>query len=341
MTARFPSRRLVLPIIAFALLLGACTPVTVGTERATELDTSSPDEGEAVHGTRLYCPVSHFSHDDPVVKPGQPDAAHLHMFWGNTQTNAFTTAESLANQGAATCEGGRNNQSAYWIPALFNEDDEVVLPEEIIVYYKSFASSGGFDRDTIMAIPDGLELLADLQVNDAGDYFFKREAIGGGLMQLTVTFPMCIAVDGNGDPVLASPDNRAHLSYANGSGETTNDCPTTHPYRIPGLIYNVRYDLDINTDWYLASDTNRNDPGHSLHGDYIASWDAATMDAVVLCQREQKRECQFKSADGEFRGQLPERFLDPDGNVLYIDSTTLHPSADRTPFGTSLTPMAQ
>ncbi len=44
----------------------------------------SPTEGQF----RIQCQWSHFGYDDPIVRPGSPGAAHLHMFWGNTNTNA-------------------------------------------------------------------------------------------------------------------------------------------------------------------------------------------------------------------------------------------------------------
>ncbi|NNE73647.1 MAG: DUF1996 domain-containing protein, partial [Acidimicrobiales bacterium] len=322
--------------------LSACSPITIGTSGRTSMNTNTPNNAGSAHGTRVYCPVSHFSYDDPVVYPGQRDASHLHMFWGNTETNATTTAQSLANSGRATCEGGRNNRSAYWIPALFNARDEVVLPEKVISYYKSFAVSSNFDRNTIMPIPNGLQMLAHPNIANSVPRYFDVSVTGKGLLKLSLHFPTCIAVNGSGQPILSSPDNSpnriSHLAYPTSGTGNSNECPSSHPYRIPGLSYNVQYDIDPNSDWYLASDTNRNNPGHSLHGDYFASWDAETMNRVVECQRLEKRACQFLAPSGASRTQLPERFRDHDGNQLYNDSITLRDSVDRTPFGTQLKP---
>jgi len=317
--------------------------ITQGTSRSTELDTSSPMVAESSHGTRIYCPVSHFSYDDPVVHPGRPDAAHLHMFWGNTATDAFSTLESLFGEGLSSCEGGLNNKSAYWMPAMFNEQDEVVLPQGVVAYYKSFASTPGFDRNSIMPIPNGLQMLANASVNNSGPWNFVIEPEnhnGQQLLRIKLLFPPCLQVDANANPVLSSPDNIAHLSYASGSGVNNADCPASHPYRIPQLSYNARYQIPFQSGWYLSSDSSATTQGQSLHADYIAAWDDSTMNRIVQCNRESRRECQFIGYDENgrslTRSQLPERFLSPEGEIVYASSFNLSETTDRTPFGTRL-----
>ena len=317
--------------------------ITQGTARSTELDTSSPMVAEPSHGTRIYCPVSHFSYDDPVVHPGQPDAAHLHMFWGNTATDAFSTVETLFSEGLSSCEGGLNNKSAYWMPAMFNEQDEVVLPQGVVAYYKSFASTPGFDRNSIMPIPNGLQMLANTSVNNSGPWNFVIEPEnhnGQQLIRIKLLFPPCLQVDANANPVLSSTDNISHLSYASGSGENSADCPASHPYRIPQLSYNARYQIPMQSEWYLSSDHSAATQGQSLHADYIAAWDDTTMNRIVLCNRESRRECQFIGYDENgrsiTRSQLPERFLSPDGEIVYATSFNLSETTDKTPFSTLL-----
>lgn len=305
--------------------------VTVGTDASSSM-AIGPVVAESSHGTRVYCPVSHFAHDDPIVNPGVAGGSHLHMFWGNTGADADSTTTSLLNSGRSTCEGGINNRSAYWIPALFNENDEVVLPNRVITYYKSF---GVPDRSTIQPIPDGLQMLANGDVAGSGPWNFTIGVSNHGDspgVSLGVRFPTCLAVDGNGQPILSSADNVSHLSYR--SSGAANACPASHPYRIAGLSYSIDFPVDPDSDWYLASDGN-GAKGSSLHGDYFAAWDDATMDALTDCNRE-SRNCDFAGG----RGQLPERFFGPDGQQIYVGSLTLAPGVDTTPFGTTLRPMA-
>ncbi len=317
--------------------------ITQGTAGSTEMDTSSPVVAEPFHGTRVYCPISHFSYDDPVVHPNQPDAAHLHMFWGNTAANAFSTLDSLFSEGLSSCEGGLNNKSAYWMPAMFNEQHEVVLPESVVAYYKSFGSTSGFDRNSIMPIPNGLQMLANTSVLHSGPWNFAIEPENRNeqqLLRVKLLFPQCLQVDANANPVLSSVDNTSHLSYSNGSGENSADCPASHPYRIPQLSYNAIYRIPAQSGWYLSSDSSAATQGESLHADYIAAWDETTMNRIVQCNRESRRECQFIGYDENGRPvgrmQLPERFLSPDGENVYANSFSLSETTDRTPFGTSL-----
>ena len=319
-------------------------PITVGSADSTMLDTSSPPVEQALHGTRLYCTASHVNYDDPVVFPGALGAAHLHLYWGNTGANAFSTLDSLASTGLASCEGGRSNQSAYWAPAMFNAASEVVLPESIFVYYKSFGNDATFDRSTIQAIPNGLKMLANRQISHSGDHNFRVSANGNTGVNLRVNFPQCLQVDQNWNPVLDSADHTSHLAYSFPGDGNANECPTTHPYRIPQVTYVIRYrGVPFTSAWQLSSDSSSATQGQSLHADYFASWDEETMNRVVNCNIESRRECQFVDERGDrplYRDQLPERFKAPDGTRLYIDSTRLLPETDRTPFGTSLSPMS-
>ena len=277
--------------------------------------------------------TSHFSHDDPVVFPGQTGASHAHLYWGNTGADANSTARSLQETGNSSCEGGTTNRSAYWMPALFNENDEAVIPESIFVYYKSFGGAG-FDRSTIRPIPAGLEMLATDEVQGGGSWAFRIGEHDGDT-EAMIRFPECLAVLGNGEPILSSSDNISHLSYAT-IHSAPSGCPSSHPYRIPTVSYIVRFGVPVGSGWYLASDESTATKGQSLHADYVAAWDAGTMDQLVECTITARRSCEFPG-----RGQLPERFDTPDGRRIYRYSVMLEPEADRTPFGTAIEKFAR
>ena len=70
---------------------------------------------------RVSCQYSHFSYDDPILKPGQQGAAHLHMFFGKTNADYNTNKDNIASSGGGTCNGFALNRSAYWTPALLNK----------------------------------------------------------------------------------------------------------------------------------------------------------------------------------------------------------------------------
>ncbi|MGF1596525.1 MAG: DUF1996 domain-containing protein [Acidimicrobiales bacterium] len=259
--------------------------------------------------------------------PGQQGRGHAHMFWGNTGTDHVSTGTSLLTSGNSSCEGGITNRSSYWMPALFDAAGQAVLPETIFVYYKSF---GVTDRSTIRPIPNGLEMLASRSVAHAGDGDFRVGANGG--VDIDVRFPTCVQVDTSGRPVLSSADNVSHLSYS--SGTSPSRCPASHPYRIPQLSLIVRFDVPFASGWSLASDMGQ-PKGSSLHADYVAAWDDGAMRQLVDCNVQARGDCGFAGG----RGQLPERFVGTEGVAVYRNSVELVGGADRTPFGTSLTPM--
>lgn len=99
--------------------------------------------------------------------------------------------------------------------------------------------------------------------NDTFD--LPLQQCGGGI-RTTITFPTL--VPGNRSPLtlpskshangdsscwdgvnLDSPDHKSHVSYpASGSFETTGPCPSTHPVRLPQLMYEVMWDTrEFNT----------------------------------------------------------------------------------------------
>ncbi|MFL6662370.1 MAG: DUF1996 domain-containing protein, partial [Rhizobacter sp.] len=87
---------------------------------------------------RISCDFSHMANDDPIVFPNQPGRSHLHTFFGNTGTDAFSTADSIATTGNSTCRGGTANRSAYWVPSMIDtKTGAPVRPADAMIYYKT------------------------------------------------------------------------------------------------------------------------------------------------------------------------------------------------------------
>src|SRR2546421_7651008 len=115
--------------------------------------------GDGVGAFRTVCAYSHMSTDDPIVYPGQPGAAHLHVFWGNTGVNANSTANSIATTGNGTCRGGTINRTGYWAPAVIDtKTGAPIAPDLIHVYYKS--GYLGVRPDQVRPMPAGLRIVA-------------------------------------------------------------------------------------------------------------------------------------------------------------------------------------
>jgi len=120
----------------------------VGTDRSAYLGNpnSNPEQSFPVSNGgqfRIGCEFSHFGYDDPLVHPNQPGRAHLHMFFGNTDVNAYSTFESLRDSGSSTCNGGEANRTGYWVPAMIDGDGQARIPERIVAYYKGEGLANG------------------------------------------------------------------------------------------------------------------------------------------------------------------------------------------------------
>lgn len=318
---------------------------TNGTDEASSYNVGAATTRDA-HGNRIYCVISHFSYDDPIIFPDGPGLAHLHMFWGNTATDAFTTSESILNAGSGSCEGGVDYRVGAWIPAVFNAQDEVVVPEETFIYYKTFGGPA-MRYDLVQEIPQGLGMLASsdtLNFNHALIRAGFSDHNGWQALAMNVTFPSCVATDNgqrDGRPILSYRDMpgeaanqvNSHVAYPGDGNEV--DCPLSHPYRFPTPQFIMFFDAEeTGTDPYLSSDAMAGAaPMSTLHGDYMFGASPEVNDDILRCVRE-ARSCGFEGG----RGQLPERFFGPDGQI-YLNSVSLADGVDRTPFGDSLMPV--
>jgi len=265
--------------------------------RRTDEQPGASSNGEF----RTVCGFSHMSFDDPIVFPGQPGKSHLHVFFGNTGTDAFSTADSLASTGNSTCRGGIANRTAYWVPATIDtRTGAPVVPVTTNMYYKN----GSIRRsdDVIQPFPRGLRMIAGDATNTApkGHFRFTCEGKGiafkeykeipncpvGARMTEIVFFPQCW--DGKN---LDSPDHKSHMSYP-----VKFRCPASHPVPVPEITYKISYAVNEPnqaTYWKLSSDHYDDSipAGRSMHADWFDGWKESVMEAWVKGCNRAGRDC--------------------------------------------------
>ncbi len=256
---------------------------------------------------RTGCEFSHFAYDDPLVRPGEPGAAHLHMFFGNTHVNAHSTYETLLDSGGSTCNGQELNRTGYWVPAMFDGQGNVRIPERVVVYYKGEGLSNGRsevyppeaafvaerDLNTVGVDVGGAEGKFSFTCSDQwsgwaqpaantipdcdGDVFFDLYGVVDEphvVLEMNVKFPQCW-------------NGRDPWDWANSydvpatGGWYGSGCEGEYNRNLPNLEYFVNYRVELGestADWYLSSDVDprtllRSVPGgSSVHGDWWGAW---------------------------------------------------------------------
>lgn len=257
-----------------------------GTARAHTDATSLGQPDEPIAGPQgatpqflVECLYSHAAADDPIVYPGQPGHSHLHMFFGNTEVDAFTTVESLRN-GDTTCDQPLD-KAAYWAPALLR-GAEVLTPVKSTAYYRP---GQGVEPSTVQPFPEGLVMIGG-NSGATGEQPLSVVAWGCGAgieravrppecargrnLRLLVTFPDCW--DG---AHLDSDDHHAHVAYS-----SRGACPPGFPVAITQLQFSVEYPVWGSTDGLLLA----SGAVTTGHADFMNGWDQAKLASEVqLC----------------------------------------------------------
>lgn len=252
--------------------------------------SEQPGASDGTGAFRTVCEYSHMNFDDPIVFPGQVGASHLHAFFGNTGTNANSTAASVATTGNSTCRGGTINRSAYWVPAMIDTRTGTPLkPSFSHFYYKTGYTIA---PSNIQSFPQGLRMIAGNSKATQPGGTYDWSCVGGGADAMKgnsvqncpagsqlwngIFFPQCW--DGVN---LDSPDHKSHMAYP-----SAGKCPVTHPVAGPEIAFIIIYEVVENNaplSWRLSSDNySASQPGgYSAHGDWFNGWKSEIMDTFV------------------------------------------------------------
>ena len=224
-------------------------------------------------GFVVSCGFSHSASTDPIVMPGHAGMSHLHEFFGNTTTNEKSTGASLL-AGSTTCDD-RQDLSAYWVPALF-QNGVRVAPVGARVRYEG--RGGG-----VTAFPAGFMALSGRTDQTAAwgcatpgqrPVFSSSVAtvpVCSGAAQLVaqVTFPQCW--DGSS---LDTANHISHLAFATEMAGQAPICPVSHPVQVPKVVLEVRYPGAAVGG---AGVTLSSGAASTLHADIFEAWSGTSL----------------------------------------------------------------
>jgi len=219
------------------------------------------------------------------------------------------------------------NLSIYWAPSLYiwSEDSQkyYLVPSFARTYYK-IRVKGDDDRTNVNAYPEFLRLIVgdasrmtswelgntdrdnirwtlttlnrdSTNYEDHGDWSYlvnNPDVATRNQLEMNLLFPDCLEVDSLGNPITESANFRSHAAYSSSNWDSSRQtfCPVSHPYRVPFLKLEVRYNIgpmrnllgaDVVNDvsnWRLSTGDAS---GAGAHADFISGWPHELMENMI------------------------------------------------------------
>jgi Domain of unknown function (DUF1996) len=253
---------------------GSLSPV------ATPVSTTGFPSGNGQVGIFTdRCAYSHEAPDDAILAYGLPGVSMHHDFFGNTTTDASSTASGLVG-GATTCTTSADS-SAYWTPVLY-QGGRQLHPESALIYWRRPAH----DLAPVPSLPVGLQLIAGNEGatvpqgtdviawtctgTDQAKTSTPHDCASGHDVRVVVTFPSCW--DGHSLPAA----HQLNVVYRTAVG-----CPASHPVQIPQIIFHVAWPTSSGAQLTLSMSPTMQGSTNTMHVDFINGWNEAIVDRDI------------------------------------------------------------
>jgi hypothetical protein len=233
--------------------------------------------------------------DDPIVFPGEPGASHLHDFFCNKETDAFSTYEQMI-AAASSCPSG--DTAGYWAPALYRNGVKISPAGPGVrgqIYYRDNAYASGtvvqpFPADFKLVVGNGhattlaaanaidpqsgigakigSEIYWGCSNNSTGKLTAPPSNCSTGKLTIHFGFPSCWnGVEVSGDQVKAGT-----MRWVK-----SGSCPTSHPIPLPRLIERFEYPVGSPTGSITLASGNI----YSVHADFWNTWHQPSLAFLV------------------------------------------------------------
>jgi Domain of unknown function (DUF1996) len=200
-------RTILLPTsVGIALLLACAVAIILAAIASAPTATAASIDHGASFAVR--CDFSHRAQVDPIRVPGAP-SGHMHDFFGNINTGASSTYQSMTAGGAPTTCSRPEDTAGYWIPTVSWKDSTGTLTRLTanrgVFYYRA----GLKNYRTVQPFAPDLRDINDQRItwfcgiNDDGvGSATPPTRCSGGVLSLKIVFPDCVAKGDLSDPNL-------------------------------------------------------------------------------------------------------------------------------------------